>query len=254
MSRVPAGVPSASDLRELWRAASLADVWLRPGDWYHPAVDALAEAVESGREPSAAAQRLGVARGASGVGMGEALDDLTCLYRALGRPADPAAMRALAVGWAEGHETDATRVAVRDPATGLPTADYLSERLREAYGEAQRAGTTAEQTSCLVVLDVALDDLDAWRRMARSATVGRTLDQVFGEGHPMAVLTDGLYAVLCTREQGTPQLAQTLRRVVEKNAEILGLAGAMRRPTRVWIEKLPPSYVDAVELLGQLGR
>ncbi|WP_425955334.1 hypothetical protein [Xylanimonas sp. McL0601] len=254
MSRFPAGVPSAADLREAWRAASLANVWLRPGDWYHPAVDALAEAVEAGVEPFAAAQRLGAARGASGVGMGEALDDLLCLYRSLGRPADPGALRALAVGWAEGHESAPNHVAVRDPGTGLPTADYLGERLRETYGDALRAGTTAEETSCLVVLDVALDDLDAWRRMARAATVGRTLDQVFGDGHPMAVLTDGLYAVLCARTQGTPQLAQTLRRVVEKNAEILGLAGAMRRPTRVWIERLPATHADAVELLGQLGR
>lgn len=254
MNCIPAGRAGSAGLRERWRATSLADVWLRPGDWYHPAVDALVDAVEAGRGPAAAAQRLGTARGSAGVGMGEALDDLTCLYRALGEPVDAEAMRALAIGWAEGHVAVPTHAVVRDPAAGLPTAEYLGERLRETYGQAERDGTTAGETSCLVVLDVALDDLDAWRRMARSATVGRTLDQVFGDGHPMAVLTDGLYAVLCPRSQGTPQLAQTLRRVVEKNAEILGLAGAMRRPTRVWVEQLPPSHSDAVELLGQLGR
>ncbi|QAY64161.1 hypothetical protein ET495_14085 [Xylanimonas allomyrinae] len=254
MSRFPAGASRAGDVRERWRATSLADVWLRPGDWYHPAVDALAEAVEAGRGPGAAAARLGAARGANGVGMGEAIDDLMCLYRAMGRPTDPDALRALSVGWAESHESAPSRAAVRDPATGLPTADYLCERLRETYGEAQRAGTTPAETACLVVLDVALDDLDRWRRTARSATVGRTLDQVFGEGHPMAALTDGLYAVLCPRDRITPHLAQTLRRVIEKNAEILGLAAAMRRPTRVWIERLPTSYSDAVDLVGQLAR
>ncbi|WP_242496446.1 hypothetical protein [Xylanimonas protaetiae] len=254
MNRTPAGAPGDADLRERWRAASLADVWLRPGDWYHPAVDALVEAVEAGRGPEAAAHRLGAARGSAGVGMGEALDDVTCLYRALGRPVDVEAVRALAVGWAEGHEAVPAHAVVRDPGTGLATAEYLGERLRETYGQAEREGSTASETSCLVVLDVALDDLDAWRRMARAATVGRTLDQVFGTGHPMAVLSDGIYAVLCPRSQGTPQLAQTLRRVVEKNAEILGLAGAMRRPTRVWVEHLPAAHADAVELLGQLGR
>ncbi|WP_245885915.1 hypothetical protein [Xylanimonas oleitrophica] len=254
MSRFAAGVPHAADLREQWRATSLAEVWLRPGDWYHPAVDALVEAVSEDRTPDAAAQRLGAARGAAGVGIGESLDDLSCLYRALGRSADPQALRALSVGWVEGHESLPVHSAVRDPATGLPTADYLGERLRETYGEALRSGADVPETHCLVVLDVALDDLDAWRRMARSATVGRTLDQVFGDGHPMGVLTDGLYAVLCPRGQGTPQLAQTLRRVIEKNAEILGLSEVMRRPTRVWVEKLPASHADAVELLAQLSR
>ncbi|WP_245534418.1 hypothetical protein [Xylanimonas cellulosilytica] len=229
-------------------------MWLRPNDWYHPAVDALVEAVEAHRTPVAAAQRLGAARGSAGVGMGESLDDLSCLYRALERPVDVDAMRALAIGWAEGHESVPDHAVVRDPGTGLPTAEYLGERLREAYGQAERDGTSATETFCLVVLDVALDDLDAWRRMARSATVGRTLGQVFGDGYPMAVLADGIYVVLCPRGQGTPQLAGTLRRVVEKNAEILGLAGAMRRPTRVWVEQLPAAHTDAVELLGQLGR
>ncbi|GAB2460796.1 hypothetical protein GCM10007967_13850 [Xylanimonas ulmi] len=246
-------MPRAAELRDRWRATSLADVWLRPSDWYHPAVDALAEAVEADRSPVAAAQRLGAARAVAGVGMGEALDDVMCLYRTTGCPTDPAALRAVAVGWAESQGA-ASQASVRDPSTGLPTADYLGERLREAYGEAQRSGTAVAETACLVVLDVALDDLDTWRRTARSATVGRTLDQVFGEGHPMAVLTDGLYAVLTSRTNVTPHLAQTLRRVVEKNAEILGLAGAMRRPTRVWIERLPATHADAVDLLGHLGR
>ncbi|MCL1871424.1 MAG: hypothetical protein FWF90_13565 [Promicromonosporaceae bacterium] len=247
-------MPGASDLREHWRSASIADVWLRPGDWYHPAVDAIVEAVEAGRGPSAAAQRLGAARAASGVGMSEALDDLMCLYRAFDRPVDPEALRALAVGWAEGREALPAHATVRDPATGLPTSEYLSERLRETYGRAERAGTTATATSCLVVLDVALDDLSPWRRMARSATVGRTLDQVFGEGHPMAVITDGLYAILCERTDDTAQLAATLRRVIERNGEILGLATAIRRPTRVWVETLPAAYPEAAELVAQLGR
>ena len=32
-------------LRERWRQESVESVWLRPSDWYHPAVDALAEAL-----------------------------------------------------------------------------------------------------------------------------------------------------------------------------------------------------------------
>ncbi|WP_159798505.1 nucleotidyl cyclase domain-containing protein [Puerhibacterium puerhi] len=253
-ARPHAEASDAAGLRERWRAASLGGVWLRPGDWYHPAVDALVEAVGDDRCPAAAAQRLGTARGEAGVGMTETMDDVACLYEALEQPVDPTVLRSLAIGWAAGYESLPARSTVRDPASGLPSGEYLGERLRETYGDALRQGMRAGDTHCLVVLDVALDDLDAWRRSARAATVGRTLDQVFGEGHPMAALSDGVFVVLSPRRDHTAKLAQTLRRVVEKNAAILGLSEVMRRPTRVWVEALPDSHSAAVALLEQLAR
>ena len=42
-------------LRERWRHESLGSVWLRPADWYHPAVDDLAGAVLGDRDPTLAA-------------------------------------------------------------------------------------------------------------------------------------------------------------------------------------------------------
>ncbi|MEK8227364.1 hypothetical protein NKG05_16600 [Oerskovia sp. M15] len=44
--------PAVATLLDEWRAASLDSVWLRPGDWYHPAVEALVEALTDGRSPS----------------------------------------------------------------------------------------------------------------------------------------------------------------------------------------------------------
>lgn len=255
MSNLPlGGPPRQSDVRELWRATSLAEVWLRPGDWYHPAVDALVEAVEEGRSPDAAAQRLGTVRGAAGVGIGEALDDVTCLYRATGRLLDVEALRATAIGWVHGRESMPELSSVHDPATGLPTGQYLAERLRETYGVAARSGTDVTTTQCLLVVDVAVDGLDAWQRMTRSAAVGRTLDQVFGEGHPMAAVSDGVFAVLCERGEAITRVARSVRRVVERNAEILGLAESLRRPARVWVERLPATHEGAVLLLRQLVR
>jgi hypothetical protein len=249
------GPPRQSDdVRELWRATSLAEVWLRPGDWYHPAVDALVEAVDEGRSPDAAAQRLGSARGAAGVGIGEALDDVTCLFRATGRPPDVAALRATAIGWVHGRESLPEVSSVHDPATGLPTSQYLAERLRETYGVAALSGTDVTLTHCLLVVDVAVDGLDAWQRMSRSAAVGRTLDQVFGEGHPMAAVSDGVFAVLGERGDAMSRVARSVRRVVERNAEILGLVEAVRRPTRVWVERLPATHEGAVQLLRALDR
>ncbi|SKC41762.1 hypothetical protein SAMN04324258_0846 [Krasilnikoviella flava] len=258
MNRSTSGPPDApehpADVIDRWRATSLAEVWLRPDDWYHPAVDALVEALHEGRSPHAAAHRLGAARGRAGVGLGETLDDVECLYRAAQRDPDPEAIRAVSVGWVRGRDAEPTLGAVRDPGTGLPTREYLAERLRETYGAAVGADRDVPTTHCLVVVDVAVDGLAPWDRAARSATVGRALEQVFGEGHPMAALTDGVFAVLALRETGVPDLAKATRSVVERNAALMGLADALRRPTRVWVERLPTSHGAAVELLSQLAR
>jgi len=244
----------SSDAIDRWRATSLAEVWLRPDDWYHPAVDALVEALDDGRAPHAAAHRLGAARGRAGVGLGETLDDVECLYRTTQRPPDPDAIRAVAVGWVRGRDAEPSPGAVRDPATGLPTREYLVERLRETYGAAVGSEDDVPTTYCLLVVDVAVDGLAGWDRAARSATVGRALEQVFGEGHPMAALTDGVFAVLAPRDTGVPDLAKSTRSVVERNAALMGLGESLRRPTRVWVERLPTSHAAAAELLTQLAR
>ncbi|WP_402468674.1 nucleotidyl cyclase domain-containing protein [Isoptericola aurantiacus] len=251
---LPTGGTHAADTRERWRHASLSEVWLRPGDWYHPAVDAVVEAIDDGRSPEAPAHRLGCARSSAGIGLDETLEDVICLYRAVGAPVDADVVRGTALGWVQGRERQPALSGVRDPATGLPTVDYLGERLRESYGRAERSGLSVAETHCLVVIDVAVDDLDAWQRMARSASVGRTLDQVFGDGHPMAALADGVFAVLCERTPELARLSQTVRRIVERNAEVLGVEATMRRPVRVWMERLPAGYDAAVDLLQHLRR
>src|SRR5688500_2242933 len=90
----------ASTLREQWRTETVESVWLRPGDWYHPAVDALTEALSAGSSAAGAAARLGEVRGAAGVGIAETLDDLGVLYRLVGRDPGLEVIRALCEGWA----------------------------------------------------------------------------------------------------------------------------------------------------------
>lgn len=237
-------------LRERWRDESLATVWIRTGDWYHPAVEAVVEAVTDGRSADAPAERLGAARAAVGAGIAETIDDICVLFGVAAVPVPTSVLRAVSVGWVTENEKVPLRVSAHDPATGLPTGEYLGERLRETYGAAQRVGADVSDTHCLLLLDVGIDDLDTWQRLARSAAIGRTLHQVFGDGHPMAAISDAVYAVLCERGPGTAQMGQALRRVVERNAEILGLTAEVRRPTRVWLESLPPSHEAAMLLLG----
>lgn len=253
MSSITTQVPDeAAGVRAVWRATTMAEVWLRPGDWDHPAVDAVVEAVVEGRPSEVAITRLGFARGQAGVGLEEALDDVACGFRAASVELSPEAVRAAAVGWAKGQEAggavSGVRDAVRDATTGLPTADYVGERLRETYG----AGIA--EAYCLVVIDVGVDGLGPWERTARAAAVGQALEHTFGEGHPAAALSAGVYVVLCERRTVTPEITRATRRIVERQGDILGLADTLRRPTRVWVERLPASHTAAVDLLRTLGR
>ena len=247
-------VPAPERVRERWRHASAASIWLRPGDWYHPAVDALVEALCEERDGTPAAERLGRVRAEAGVGIGEAIDDVVCLYRTHDREPVVELLRAVAVGWSEGYEATPVTPEVLDPESGLATAQYLVHRLRETYGVAQRAGEDATRTHGLLVVDVALDDLTGWQRFARSAAMGRALTHTFGDGHPMASLGNGLFVVLGERGADEDGLRTVLRHNIERTGLALGVTAILRRPPRVWVEPLPRTHAAAVDLLDALQR
>ncbi|MBD8079834.1 hypothetical protein [Cellulosimicrobium arenosum] len=244
----------ARGLRDAWRATSAERVWLRAGDWYHPAVDALVEAVLERRDVSAAAERLGRARGDAGVGMGETLDDAGCLYRAHGVDPDHTLLRSVAVGWSEAWDSLTIAPEVVDPESGLATSQYLVHRLRETYGAAQRSGTSCATSHALVGVDVALDGLTGWQRIARSAAMGRALTQAFGEGHPMATLGNGVFVALAERPVDGVALGHELRFRIERTGLSLGVSAILRRPPRIWVEPLPATHAAAVRLLDEMHR
>lgn len=247
-------VPATDAVRERWRRASADSVWLRPGDWYHPAVDALVEALCEERDATPAAERLGRVRAEAGVGIGEAIDDVVCLYRAHDREPVVDLVRGVAVGWSEGYEANPVAPEVLDPESGLATTQYLVHRLRETYGAAERAGLDATRTHGLLVVDVALDDLTGWQRFARSAAMGRALTHTFGEGHPMASMGNGLFVVLGERDADDDVLRTVLRHNIERTGLALGVTAILRRPPRVWLEPLPRTHTAAVQLLDTLQR
>lgn len=247
--------PMTPTLREQWRTESVENVWLRPNDWYHPAVDAVVEAVVAGMPADAPVARLGEVRGATGVGITEAIDDLICLYRSAGGDAPPAEIiRSLCEGWAHAHESSPAFTECMDPESALGTVGYLAMRLTEVYGEADRQGTTATETHCLTIVDVESGENAPWRRMARSAAMGRALTTVYGAGHPMARLSGGVFAALVQRDGYLGADVRMLRAVVEQEASSLGVADFTRQPPRIWIEQLPATHEQAVGLLSQLHR
>lgn len=244
----------ASTLRERWQAATVESVWLRPGDWYHPAVDALTEALTTGACADAAASRLGEVRGSAGVGIAETLDDVAVLYGLVDQTPSLDVLRALCEGWAEANEAAPVQAACMDPESGLPTLDYLGVRLAETYGAAGRHAHHAFISHCLVLIDVATEDLPPWRRMARSAAMGRALTAAMAPGHPMAALGGGAFAVLIDRDWELGETVRRMRTQVNEHAAALQISDLLRQPPRIWIEPLPETHARAVDLLNHLRR
>jgi len=242
-------------LREQWRSVSEQSVWLRPADWYHPAVDAVVESVLTDADPSPAAALLGTVRGECGVGIAEAIDDLACLYRSLGCAEPPLGpVRALCEGWVAAQEAAPVHTQYLDPETGVPTAEYLQVRLTETYGAAARAGLPADTMHALLLIDVAVTPLDPWSRIARSAVVGHALSVTYGSGHPMASLGDGAFAVLVERLPDLRAGVARLQGQLAWHAERLRVDSLVRQPPRVWLEPLPATHPGAVELLSHVRR
>lgn len=241
------GTPDADAVRELvaaWYGLSIGSAWRNAGDWLHPAVEAFAEALTTGGDPLPRAERLGGARAVQGVGIAEALEDVSHAYAALGTIAPDDVVRAAAVGWVEVQEAAAVQPALVDPLSGLFTVEYLRARIRETYLDAD--------AWALLVVDVGLAGLRAPERFERSAAVGDALTAVFGSGHPMANVDDGLFVVLVRRD-GTLG-----GRIDETRARVVPLADAghqarlMRHPAHVWLESLPDGVADVPALLGSL--
>lgn len=247
------GLPQG--LRERWREESVASVWRRPSDWYHPAVDALAVAVLDDTDTATAAFDLGRARGEHGVGIGEALDDLVCLYRSTGRSMPPMdAVRALNEGWSDAQAELVTTGACVDPETGLPTQQYLAVRLGEAYLDAEQEDVDPALLHGLTVVDVAAGHVTGGMRAARSAAVGAALREAFGVGHPMATLGGGVFVVLTRTDDDVEAHVADLRADIARRCEDVDVRISVRQPVRVWVEPLPETHAEAVQRLAHLAR
>jgi hypothetical protein len=251
----PTGSPAPRTLVEEWRAASVQNVWLRPGDWYTPAVDALAEAVEGGLDTAPAAFRLGEARAAVGVGITEAIDDLAIVFKAAGYEESPIrSVRALCEGWTGGNPAVQMGGGMTDAESGLGTVEYLIQRLVEVYGTAKAQGEKVAETHALVIVDVSVVDSDVWQRIARNAAVGAALKGAYGDSHPMAHLRDGVYGVVVRRGEALGTGIAALREHISEKAQSMRIGNLTRQPPRVWVEALPDTHSYAVELLNTLQR
>ncbi len=244
---------SVEALLARWRETSVRDIWLRPDDWFTSANEAAVERLIDRQDVSPAAYRLGENRATAGVGIGETIDDLTALYRVVGIEAPPMpVLRALCDGWAEAMA--AIQVgAGSDAESGLSSRDYLVRRLKEIYGRAARLNERASDCCRLLVVDVAVDAVDPWQRIARNAAVGDVLTDIFGEGHSIARLGDGHFAVLVEPDEGVDAVSRLKSEIISVS-QLLDMERLLRQPPRVWLEPLPRDFDCARELVLSLGR
>ena len=241
---------SSTDLRHEWQARAADYGWAFPSDWHVPAVDAVCDAISSGSDVWAAAERLGRSRASAGVSLAEALVDVDGLAAiAHGRYTDRL-RRAVSLGWAD--RIVAPPATVADPLTGLVTPDYLHVRLGEIYRSAEVRDEQVSRCSALVVVRLDLIRHTGWQRTLPMILVGEAMRQVFDGGQTLALLGDSMAVVLCDRDAMLPRRARLLCSLISRSIE-LDAQVAIPEPA-VWIETLPPKYAAALDLVAELGR
>ena len=251
----PGALPPLETLRSQWRSASLASTWLHPDDWYHPSIDVLLEALPRTDHAESACEALGSARAEAGCGVGETIDDLTCLFGTLNRPAPGAAIRALTIGWVGSQTATSLSMSCVDASSGLHTLEYFSVRLREVYGALARGRVVPSAGHSLLFVDVGLENLSLLDSAGCSAGMGHALLNAFEAGHPIAVLGGCFYVTLVepptdlAPSADADALSLSLSKRIEQSASDLGFIEFLRRPPRVWCEPLPDTHEDVMALL-----
>ncbi len=245
--RVP--VTPAAGLRLQWEERSAVTGWAFPDDWYHPAIDAICEAVLAERELWGPGERLGRERAALGASLGETLADVDVLTDLAPSAPAESLRRAVSLGWAD--RVIAPPAAVVDAMTGLASPDYLETRLGEVYASAEARGTAVSAEHALVVVRIDLLGRTGLVRslpMVMSADVLRT---VFSAGQTLALLSDRVAVVLAPRNDLLFRQAALLHDLIVERT--VGDAVAAGRP-EVWVEMLPSTLPSAKLLVSDLSR
>ena len=130
------------------------------------------------------------------------------------RPSRPTpVIRALCEGWADAQAGALAFGTALDPESGLPTPPVPGDpprgdlpRRRDPDAARPHGRATSATTSCSSTSPRA--DIDPFTRAARSAAVGAAMTTTYGEGHPMATLGGGVFAVLARTDEHTQHAAR----------------------------------------------
>ncbi|HEX5532662.1 MAG TPA: hypothetical protein VFX33_02855 [Actinomycetales bacterium] len=244
--------PRAARLRATWHRRSLQGSWASAGDWWHPACDALVEALVVGLDARPCVRRLGRARSHLGVPIEETMDDVSALWEVFARDEPPAAvLRAVAAGWAEAGLEPAGAASCFDAITGLATRAHLEARLSELYRAGELGGPVPQRQ--LVVLDVGFipelvsAEEVAWRQLDVVCRCAEAMRRVFTTGQQLARLAPARLGALA---RTGPDLA----RHITDLESMLAAAELPDIAPVIWVEALPRTYGLVPALLADLAR
>ncbi|MBL8774950.1 MAG: hypothetical protein JNK12_03425 [Acidimicrobiales bacterium] len=239
---------------EAWLGEARRRVGVSRDDWLHPAVEALAEALDGGfTEPGPALARLGAIRASNGFTLDEVIEDLHCLYDVV----DPARRVRLdrldtlevARGWVHGFAEATRDMGCVEPLTGCATEAFLRARLTQTYQHCDSIGLGAADVHSLVVVRLPLESLREPHRSLLAVRVAERLRVVFDGGETIASVGPGTFIVLVA---DTPAVGAALASLTERVEPDLVCDEASPVRTQLWIEGLPESLDQALSLIDDL--
>jgi hypothetical protein len=186
------------ELLRRWYATSGTDLLF--DEWADPAAERLAGAFDRGADLAAVEQAVTAfaqARAGAAHGVDAVTADLVALVR-LARPTglgtwadavDPLGLLARALSaWAAEHAATRSCTGCVDAATGLVTADFLRERVRELHAQCHALAIAPQVAFAALVVQFAPQSGAAVDRMVVRVAVGRLLSRRFGRGETVATV------------------------------------------------------------------
>jgi hypothetical protein len=194
------------ELLQRWYATSGTDLLF--DEWGDPAAERLAGAFDRGTDLATVEQAV-MAFAEARAGAAHDVDAVTADLVALVRLAwpsgrgtwadavDPVGLLARALNaWAAEHAAARSCRGCVDVATGLVTADFLRERVRELHAQCRALAIAPQVTFAALVVELAPHSGAAVDRMGLRVAVGRLLARRFGRGETVATVGDTRFVVV----------------------------------------------------------
>lgn len=241
--------PVAGDqLRAQWWQLASGYGWATEIEWRLQSVDALCEALSDGRDPWAAAERLGFERAAASIPLSEALVDIDLLASLVSTQMAETLRRAVSLGWSA--RTSTPPIGIVDPLTGLTSLGYLQVRLGEVY-RALDAKRLQPDEVALVLVRIESTQSGLGRNLPMML-LAEGMRAIFDAGETLSMVSETTMAVLARRDAELArriELGRSLaQRVIDRDRHGAGST------VRAWIEPLPGTAALAAELLESSGR
>jgi GGDEF domain-containing protein len=215
--------------------------------------EAVAEALTSASDLTAACAVVGRDVARDGAALGDALSGLRTTYAmVLGTEPDFEAAEALSVAWSDATLEYLHDLSCEDPLTGLASLAHVRTRLDEMYREAELTDVPVSGSHALVIVELRFqqpvhDPGHHFTRALRLVQVTEAMRAVYSGGQTLGRLGLDRAVAVVPRTSDLGLSASLLR-------EVLGDLDLEAAAVRVWIEGLPSSADSARLLIDDLAR